>query len=89
VTDHVLNLSFPGLDSEALMVATKDLIAVSNGSACTSSSYAPSHVLKAMGMSDDEANGCVWISCCHLSPDVDWDSVAKRMRCLLSCRSRG
>ena len=30
VEDHVLNLSFPGLDSEALMVATKDLIAVSN-----------------------------------------------------------
>jgi len=32
VVDHVLHLSFPGLDSEGLMVATKDLIAVSNGS---------------------------------------------------------
>lgn len=31
----MLNLSLPGLDSEALMVATKDLIAVFNGSACT------------------------------------------------------
>ena len=83
VMDHVLNLAFPGLDSEALMVALKDLIAISNGSACTSSSYAPSHVLKAMGMSDDEANGCVRISWCHLTPQVDWEAVASRVRSLL------
>ena len=62
VMDHVMNLAFPGLDSEALIVALKDLVAISNGSACTSSSYSPSHVLKAMGMSDDEANACVRLS---------------------------
>jgi len=83
VADHVLNLAIPGLDSEALMVALKDLIAISNGSACTSSSYAPSHVLKAMGMSDEEANGCVRMSWCHLTPDVDWGAVAARIRGLL------
>jgi cysteine desulfurase len=77
--DHVLNLASPGLDSEALMVALKDLIAISNGSACTSSSYTPSHVLKAMGMTDDEANEAVRISWCHLTPDVDWDAVARRI----------
>ena len=82
VTDHVLNLAFPGLDSEALMVALKDLVAISNGSACTSSSYTPSHVLKAMGMNDDEANACVRISWCHLTPEVDWDGVAERIRAL-------
>ncbi len=78
--DHVLNISFPGLDSEALIVALKDLIAISNGSACTSSSYTPSHVLKAMGMSDDEANSCVRISWCHMTPEVDWEAVAERVR---------
>jgi cysteine desulfurase len=83
VMDHVLNLAFPGIDSEALMVALKDLIAISNGSACTSSSYAPSHVLKAMGMADEEANGCVRISWCHLTPDVDWTAVAERIRTLM------
>jgi cysteine desulfurase len=82
VADHVLNLAFPGMDSEALMVALKDLVAISNGSACTSSSYTPSHVLRAMGMNDDEANACVRISWCHLTPDVDWDGIADRIRAL-------
>lgn len=79
VMDHVLNLRFPGLDSEALIVALKDLVAISNGSACTSSSYTPSHVLKAMGMSDDEANACVRISWCHLTPEVEWKTIAERI----------
>ncbi len=82
VMDHVINLAFPALDSEALMVALKDLIAISNGSACTSSSYTPSHVLKAMGMDDDEASSCVRISWCHLTPTINWDAVAGRIRLL-------
>lgn len=82
VMPHVLNVSFRGLDSEALIVALKDLIAISNGSACTSASYTPSHVLKAMGMTDDEANACVRISWCHMTPDVDWAAVAERIRML-------
>lgn len=77
--DHVVNLAFSGLDSEALIVALKDLIAISNGSACTSSSYTPSHVLKAMGMNDDEANQCVRISWCHMTPEVDWGVVTERI----------
>jgi cysteine desulfurase len=83
VIDHVLNLAFQGLDSEALIVATKDLISISNGSACTSSSYSPSHVLKAMGMSDDEANSCIRISWCHMTLNIDWKSVADRVHNLL------
>lgn len=82
VMPHVLNVSFRGLDSEALILALKDLIAISNGSACTSASYTPSHVLKAMGMTDDEANACVRISWCHMTPDVDWAAVAERIRML-------
>lgn len=83
VMDHVLSLAFPGLDSEALMVGLKDLVAISNGSACTSSSYTPSHVLRAMGLSDEEANRCVRISWCHLTPALDWETVAQRIKSLL------
>ena len=54
---HVLNFSVPGVDSEALLLAIKDIAAVSNGSACTSQSYSPSHVLTAMGLPDDAAVG--------------------------------
>jgi cysteine desulfurase len=82
VMPHVLNVAFEGLDSEALIVALKDLMAISNGSACTSTSYTPSHVLKAMGMSDDEANACVRISWCHQTPEVDWKVVAGRIATL-------
>ena len=42
------NFSVPNVDAEAFMLTTKDLISVSNGSACTSSTYEPSHVIKAM-----------------------------------------
>lgn len=80
ILPHVLNFSLKGMDSEALMVGLKDLIAVSNGSACTSASYEPSHVLKAMGMNDDEANACIRMSWCHLTPEVDWESIAARIR---------
>lgn len=76
---HVLHLAIPGLDSEAMIVALKDLIAFSNGSACTSSSYTPSHVLKAMGFSDVEANECVRLSWSHLTPAVDWSAVTQRI----------
>lgn len=79
VMDHVLNLSINRIDSEALMVVLKDLVAISNGSSCTSSSYNPSHVLKAMGMDDKNALGCVRLSWCHLTPEVDWEAIAKRI----------
>ncbi len=59
---HVLNVSFPGVDSEALMMAVRDDLAISNGSACTSESYSPSHVLQSMGLDDDRINGAVRIS---------------------------
>lgn len=47
-----LNCSFAGVDGEALMMSMRDL-AVSSGSACTSADPAPSHVLRAIGLSDD------------------------------------
>ena len=47
-----LNLSFAGVDGEALMMAMRH-VAVSSGSACSSANPEPSHVLMAMGLDED------------------------------------
>lgn len=80
---HVLNISIDGLDSEAVMLSLKGLVAVSNGSACTSASYEPSHVLKAMGLSDSDIQGAIRLSWCHLTPDFDWGELVRRIKPLL------
>ncbi|HJN09911.1 MAG TPA: aminotransferase class V-fold PLP-dependent enzyme [Pirellulaceae bacterium] len=48
-----LNCSFSFVDGEALMMSMRDL-AVSSGSACTSANPEPSHVLRALGLNDDQ-----------------------------------
>ncbi|HVT92598.1 MAG TPA: cysteine desulfurase DndA [Bryobacteraceae bacterium] len=71
-----LNIAFPGLDAEALIVALKDQVAVSNGSACTSHSYTASHVLTAMKVPADRLGSALRLSWCHLTPPVAWKEVA-------------
>lgn len=52
---HILNVTFDGLNAEALIVRLKEQVAVATGSACTSASYTPSHVLTAMGLPTETA----------------------------------
>lgn len=80
---HVVNLSIPGLDSEAMIVATKDLIAISNGSACTSKNYEPSHVLTAMQLPEDVIDSALRLSWCHLTSEPDWDEVIATIQRML------
>jgi len=51
---NTTNICFEGADSEAVILGLED-IAVSNGSACTSMKIEPSHVLKALGLTDEQA----------------------------------
>ena len=60
---NITNLSFAGLDGESLLIAL-DLrgVAVSTGSACSSGSLEPSHVLTALGLSREEVRGSLRFS---------------------------
>lgn len=65
---NVTNICFVGADSEAVIMGLSNLennsplIAVSNGSACTSASIEPSHVLIAMGLDENRAFNSIRIS---------------------------
>jgi cysteine desulfurase len=72
---HVLNVSIPGLDSEAAMLAAKDQIAISNGSACTSQSYEPSHVLQAMHLEVGRIEGALRLSWCHMTDSPNLPNI--------------
>jgi cysteine desulfurase len=50
-----LNISVEGIDGQALLLGVQSAIAVSSGSACTSAKIEPSHVLRALGLSDELA----------------------------------
>jgi cysteine desulfurase len=80
---HVLNVALPGLDSEAVMVAWRDVLAVSNGSACTSASYEPSHVLVAMGLPGAQIRGALRLSWSHVTEAVNWPEAVSRVLDLL------
>jgi len=77
-----LNVSFPGIDSEALMLALREELAISNGSACTSAEYKPSHVLMAMGLDDSVVRSAVRISWGYNITSVDLEPLISVVRSL-------
>lgn len=59
---NTLNISIKGIESEALMLSTKDFCGISNGSACSSSDYKPSYVLSSMKLDNDRISQAVRLS---------------------------
>jgi len=79
---NVMNVSFPGVDSEALMLMLRDSIAVSNGSACSAASYRQSHVLTAMGLKADRIASSVRFSWGPGVDSVPFDRLVDAVRSL-------
>lgn len=67
-----LNLSFAGIEGESMIMSIKD-IAVSSGSACTSSSLEPSYVLKNIGIDEDLAHTSIRFGIGRFTTELEVD----------------
>ena len=76
---HVLNVTFPGVQAESLQLAVSE-VAVSTGSACNSDVPDPSHVLRAMGLSDALAAATLRFSVGRFTTEAEIDHVVERMQ---------
>jgi len=70
-----LNFSFPGIEALSLIEACPSL-AVSTGSACTSASVEPSYVLRALGLSEAEANSGIRVGLGRFTTAAEVDFAA-------------
>lgn len=59
---YILSVMIEEINSEAALIALKNSVSVSNGSACTSQSFGASHVLKAMGFGEKECDSVIRFS---------------------------
>ena len=75
---HNLHVSFAGVEGEALLMALGDL-AVSTGSACSSGSQAPSHVLQAIGAVGEGAGASIRFGLGRWTTDADIDFAIDRV----------
>ncbi|MBI2945028.1 MAG: IscS subfamily cysteine desulfurase [Candidatus Wallbacteria bacterium] len=73
-----LNISFASIDSEALISALHD-VAVSSGSACTSATLEPSHVLRAMGMEDRRIHSSIRFGLGRFNTEEEVEHVIRRV----------
>jgi cysteine desulfurase len=66
---HNLNVRFEGVQSKSIINTVSKKIAISAGSACTSDLVEPSHVLLALGLSEDQAHNSIRIGCNRFNTD--------------------
>ena len=72
---HNLNLRFDRVHGETLLKAVASSIAVSSGAACATTSAEPSHVLKAIGLSDDQARASIRFGLTRFTTADEIDTV--------------
>jgi len=75
---HNLNVSFNYVEGESLIMALKDM-AVSSGSACTSSSLEPSYVLRALGRNDELAHSSIRFTIGRYTTQEEIDYIIARV----------
>ena len=74
---HNLNMRFEGIDGKAIINSVSDRLAISAGSACTAQTVEPSHVLLAMGMSEEQAHSSIRIGCGRFNTENEISMAAE------------
>lgn len=75
----LLNFSVEGVEGESLLLGLRDL-AVSTGSACTSTSIEPSYVLKALGVSNTLAHSTIRLTLGRFTTETEIDVAIEKIR---------
>lgn len=68
---HNLNVRFGGIDGKAIINSVSKKLAISAGSACTTQTVEPSHVLMAMGLQEEQAHSSIRMGCSRFNTDDD------------------
>jgi len=68
---HNLNVRFDGIESKAIINSVSKKLAISAGSACTTQMVEPSHVLLALGLSEEQAHSAIRIGCGRFNTDEE------------------
>lgn len=72
-----LNVRFAGVEGQALLLGLQPFVAVSSGSACTSAHMSPSHVLRALGLSDELAYASIRFGIGRFNTEEEIETVVK------------
>lgn len=80
---QVSNISFEGVEAQSVLIALGHEVALSSGSACSSATIEPSHVLKAMGLSDAAAYGSLRFSLGRPTSREEIDFVVGRLTAIV------
>lgn len=80
----ILNLAFAGMNSDTLLAALNPYVSVSSGSACTSLSVEPSHVLQAMGLPADLAHASLRFSFGQPTTTTEVEAVASALLAIVA-----
>lgn len=82
-SSFLISFRLPGINANSAIVALRDLVAISTGSACTSADVQPSHVLKAMGVKSENISGVMRWSWGHIPLNFPTDELLSQIKRLL------
>lgn len=79
-----LNVSFAFVEGESLLMGVHDTVALSSGSACSSASLEASHVLKALGLSEEQARSSIRFGISRFTTRAEIDRVVDKLEVVVS-----